>query len=444
MNKRPFDKRAIGDVWIDHHENYCLIIDDDPILDSSLESSKEFGFSYSASVPLETEEGIRNRYDNSKYIADPESILKITLTEASNIPSDRVYVDFLRVSNVSNNSFIKKVGTLEQDNVLELLIQLERFNESNQKRSQGRRNAPIARSSYDYDVAISFAGEEREIARSIASGLRDRGFSVFFDEFEPSALWGSDLGQLLDVIYRKRARYCIALLSKNYRTKIWTRHEFRSALARRIAENPEYILPVRIDDTEMDGLQPTTGYVRYDTTADKDRIIQMFADKCSIKPPRLSSVLFTAKWIENLKQINDLWNIDCIAFVVDRRYVPTGDGKAEHRLGVSYGINVTVPRVGFLAPPEQPGINVLGLHVVAVHERRQLRIEDRWVTSHRADDVENAIEAIRQAKLYLATIDDEHYKLNVSFSDSKNILMESDFNELDEFSEIILLPPESE
>lgn len=153
-------------------------------------------------------------------------------------------------------------------------------------------------------------------------------------------------------------------------------------------------------------------------------------------------MLFTAKWVENLKRINELWEIDCIAFVVDRRYVPHEDGDIEHRLGVSDGINVTVPRVGFLAPPEQEGINVLGVHIIAVHEGRQLRIEDRWYTSHRADDCEKVEDAIEQAKTYLTNIDDENYKKAVSCYGSKNILIESDFNDLDQFSEIILEPPE--
>jgi hypothetical protein len=40
-----------------------------------------------------------------------------------------------------------------------------------------------------------------------------------------------------------------------------TRHERRSALARAIAEDYEYILPARFDDTELPGLQPTKAYI---------------------------------------------------------------------------------------------------------------------------------------------------------------------------------------
>ena len=44
-----------------------------------------------------------------------------------------------------------------------------------------------------YDVVISFAGEDREIAAAIASNLVIRGINVFYDEYEQANLWGKDL-----------------------------------------------------------------------------------------------------------------------------------------------------------------------------------------------------------------------------------------------------------
>jgi hypothetical protein len=43
---------------------------------------------------------------------------------------------------------------------------------------------------------------------------------------------------------------------------VWTNHELRSAQARALEEKGnEYILPVRIDDTELEGLLPTVSYL---------------------------------------------------------------------------------------------------------------------------------------------------------------------------------------
>ena len=334
----------------------------------------------------------------------------------------------------SNNAFINQVGKVSQDCIIEILIKREELEEKLSQLIEGERNPVVTH--YDYDVAISFAGEERHIAKSIALGLRDKNFSVFFDEFESAMMWGSDLGQLLDVIYRKKAHFCMVLISRSYQQKIWTKHEFRSALSRRITENPNYILPIRIDDTELDGLQPTTGYVRYKELTDIEKIIELFLEKAK-KIDERKIFPITAKWIENLKRINEVWGIDCIAFSVDRRYVPDTDGDIEYRLGVSYGINATVPRMGFLAPPEQKGKNVLGIHCVTVNKKRQLCLVDRWYTSSNAYDVSNVYDAIIQTKEYLTNISGEKYKRSVSFSGSSDILLNSDFNELDEFSEII-------
>ena len=113
-----------------------------------------------------------------------------------------------------------------------------------------------------FDVAISFAGPEREHAEMLANTVRDAGFEVFYDGYYPEQLWGKDLVSFFDEIYRKRARFCVMFVSQSYASRMWTIHERRSAQARALEERGgEYILPIQVDDTELDGLQPTIGYV---------------------------------------------------------------------------------------------------------------------------------------------------------------------------------------
>lgn len=114
---------------------------------------------------------------------------------------------------------------------------------------------------FEYDVCLSFAGEQRDYVEMIASGLKERGLRVFYDADETVNLWGKDLAEHLDHIYRKASRYCVVFVSEAYAAKPWTRHERRSALARAIEEEGDYILPARFDDTELPGLRPTVGYV---------------------------------------------------------------------------------------------------------------------------------------------------------------------------------------
>src|SRR5437588_514692 len=116
---------------------------------------------------------------------------------------------------------------------------------------------------YAYDIALSFAGEDRMYANALAEALRLRGLNIFYDKYERSTLWGKNLYTYLSDVYQNKARYCVMLLSQHYATKLWTNHERESAQARAFRENEEYILPVRLDSTEIPGVLPITGYLRW-------------------------------------------------------------------------------------------------------------------------------------------------------------------------------------
>ncbi len=131
-----------------------------------------------------------------------------------------------------------------------------------------------------FDLAISFAGEDKEIVRSYAEAIRAQGLNIFFAEFEEVDLWGTNLYDTLDTIYRLKAHYCVMFLSKHYATKVWTNHERRSAQARALTENREYILPVKLDDTEVPGIVPTIGYLDYAKTG-HDGLVKATLEKLS-------------------------------------------------------------------------------------------------------------------------------------------------------------------
>lgn len=112
-----------------------------------------------------------------------------------------------------------------------------------------------------YDVCLSFAGEDRRYVERVAEVLRSRGVRVFYDRYERVGLWGRDLYDHFDKVYRTQARYCVLFASRAYARKLWTNHERRSAQARAFSENAEYILPARFDDTRIPGILETVGYI---------------------------------------------------------------------------------------------------------------------------------------------------------------------------------------
>lgn len=114
-----------------------------------------------------------------------------------------------------------------------------------------------------YDIAISFAGEDRPIVQPYAEEIKAQGLNIFYADFEEVDLWGTNLYDTLDTIYRLKALYCVMFLSKHYAAKVWTNHERKAAQARALVENREYILPVKLDNTEVPGVIPTIGYLNY-------------------------------------------------------------------------------------------------------------------------------------------------------------------------------------
>jgi hypothetical protein len=68
-------------------------------------------------------------------------------------------------------------------------------------------------------------------------------------------LFGKNLYTHLSDVYQNQARYCVMFLSKHYAKKAWTNHEREAAQARAFREHEEYILPVRLDDTEIPGMR---------------------------------------------------------------------------------------------------------------------------------------------------------------------------------------------
>ena len=114
---------------------------------------------------------------------------------------------------------------------------------------------------FPFDVALSFAGEDRTYVDRVAAVLKEQGIKVFYDRDEEVELWGKDLYAHLSEVYHRRARYTVMFISHHYAVKHWTNHERRSAQARAFTESQEYILPARFDQTEIPGVLPTTGYL---------------------------------------------------------------------------------------------------------------------------------------------------------------------------------------
>lgn len=119
----------------------------------------------------------------------------------------------------------------------------------------------MASPDHEFDVALSFAGENRNYVAQVAHALQERGVRVFYDDFKEAELWGKDFYLYFREVYLKNARFTVMFASEAYARKAWPAHERASAQARALSADSEYILPCRFDDVEVPGLLPTTHFV---------------------------------------------------------------------------------------------------------------------------------------------------------------------------------------
>jgi formylglycine-generating enzyme required for sulfatase activity len=91
------------------------------------------------------------------------------------------------------------------------------------------------------DVFISHAHEDKEVARPLAEALRQRGLTVWYDEY---VLRLGD--SLREVIERglASARFGVVILSPNFFAKEWPQRELNALLARETTKRSKVLLPI--------------------------------------------------------------------------------------------------------------------------------------------------------------------------------------------------------
>ena len=115
---------------------------------------------------------------------------------------------------------------------------------------------PSARPGRRWDVALSFAGAQRDYVGQVAEALKARGVRCFYDADELIQLWGMHLAEELPRIYAEESAAVVVFISADYAGRDWTRLERRAAFSRAVTQAGAYLLPARFDDSELPGLLP--------------------------------------------------------------------------------------------------------------------------------------------------------------------------------------------
>jgi hypothetical protein len=114
---------------------------------------------------------------------------------------------------------------------------------------------------YAFDVAVSFASEDREFVGEIVRQITAANVRVFCDSDFPAGIRGEELPGHLDQVYRGETSHVAIFASKFYAEKMWTRYERRAVITGAQESTGIRILTVRLDDTALPGLRPATGYL---------------------------------------------------------------------------------------------------------------------------------------------------------------------------------------
>ncbi|MDT4328651.1 TIR domain-containing protein [Methylomonas sp. MS20] len=128
-----------------------------------------------------------------------------------------------------------------------------------------------------YDFALSFSGNDRNIAKSLFDCLSEMEFEVFYDQNEQHRMLAADVEDYLRPIYMTDAQFVIVLLGEEYPKRIWTRFESKQ-FRDRFRENS--VIPIWFDSVPEGTFDESSrvGGVIFKSSEEMEPQIQAIAD----------------------------------------------------------------------------------------------------------------------------------------------------------------------
>ncbi len=114
---------------------------------------------------------------------------------------------------------------------------------------------------YKHQIAFSFAQEDIVIAQAIANELTRLNISYYL--YTKEITIGKDITAETYRVYYEESLFGLMIISKKYIQKKWSNKE--REIMQAVERNTEYpyIIPLRIDDTDVEGLANTVKYWKW-------------------------------------------------------------------------------------------------------------------------------------------------------------------------------------
>jgi hypothetical protein len=137
-----------------------------------------------------------------------------------------------------------------------------------------------------YDFALSFAGEDRDIAQALFAQLEENELEVFYDFNEQHRILAEDVEDYLAPIYSSEAQFVVCVIGPMYPKKIWTKFESAQFKERfKVGEVIPLVLntaPLGVFDTAS-----TVGHLSWDRAKDFDEqlnlVVSTLLRKCALR-----------------------------------------------------------------------------------------------------------------------------------------------------------------
>ncbi|WP_017317445.1 TIR domain-containing protein [Mastigocladopsis repens] len=130
---------------------------------------------------------------------------------------------------------------------------------------------------YEYDVFISHATEDKDFVRPLAEELQKRGYRVWYDEF--FVRWGDSISSSIDKAI-SQSKFAIIVLSRNFFQKTWTKRELEGFVSKEVTYG-KVILPIwhKVSKEEVLVFSPTLAdKVAVESSRGIDYIISKLVD----------------------------------------------------------------------------------------------------------------------------------------------------------------------
>lgn len=117
-----------------------------------------------------------------------------------------------------------------------------------------------------YDLAVSFADEQRPYVERVVRACEAHGLRVFYDRNKTVDFWGRNFIREFRAVYGgTQARHFVPFLSADYLVKPYPMDEFNAAILQALERgNDDYFLPVMMGPVQVPAnlLSPAIGFLR--------------------------------------------------------------------------------------------------------------------------------------------------------------------------------------